>query len=345
MSRKYRLAVFIGRFQPFHLGHYSVIEQALTLADNVLVLIGSSGGPRTHRNPFTFSERSGMITQSFKNGRVACAPIQDHLYNDERWIEEVQNTVKMACLDWYKDECNPITDKDITLVGHAKDHTSYYLKLFPQWSSEDCGKVNNLDSTSIRSWYFYDPVNVDQSDVTAPTQEFLDKFSKKPEYTELKKEFDFVTVYKEMWSKAPFPPTFVTVDAVVVQSGHILLVKRGGFPGKGLWALPGGFLNPSETTLDGCIRELREETKIKVPAPVLRGNIVTSRVFDDPNRSSRGRTITHAFLIRLPPEECLPKVRGSDDAEKARWVPVSEIKRSEMFEDHFHIIENLVGIS
>jgi bifunctional NMN adenylyltransferase/nudix hydrolase len=77
--------------------------------------------------------------------------------------------------------------------------------------------------------------------------------------------------YKESWKAAPFPPTFVTVDAVVVQSGHVLLVKRKAMPGAGLWALPGGFLNQEETLLDGAIRELKEETKIKVPVPVLKG--------------------------------------------------------------------------
>ena len=70
----------------------------------------------------------------------------------------------------------------------------------------------------------------------------------------------------------------MTVDAVVVQSGHILLVKRGDMPGKGLWALPGGFLNQEETMLDGAIRELKEETKIKVPVPVLKGSIKESTI-------------------------------------------------------------------
>jgi bifunctional NMN adenylyltransferase/nudix hydrolase len=135
----------------------------------------------------------------------------------------------------------------------------------------------------------------------------------------------------------------MTVDAVVVQSGHILLVKRGDMPGKGLWALPGGFLNQDEKMLDGAIRELKEETKIKVPVPVLKGSIKESKTFDAPNRSSRGRTITQAFLIDLGVGE-LPKVKGSDDAEKAFWVPFNKVKQEKMFEDHFHIIDNFINI-
>jgi bifunctional NMN adenylyltransferase/nudix hydrolase len=146
--------------------------------------------------------------------------------------------------------------------------------------------------------------------------------------------------YKESWKAAPFPPTFMTVDAVVVQSGHVLLVQRGDMPGKGLWALPGGFLNQGETMLDGAIRELKEETKIKVPVPVLKGSNKGSKTFDAPNRSQRGRTITQAFYIDLGFAEELPRVKGSDDAEKAFWVPLSEVvaKRDQFFEDHFHII-------
>jgi bifunctional NMN adenylyltransferase/nudix hydrolase len=160
----------------------------------------------------------------------------------------------------------------------------------------------------------------------------------------LRAEYRMVQKYKEAWKAAPFPPTFMTVDAVVVQSGHILLVKRGDMPGKGLWALPGGFLNQEETMLDGAIRELKEETKIKVPVPVLKGSIKDSKTFDHPNRSSRGRTITTAFYIDLGFGEELPKVKGSDDAQDARWVPFNEVDREQMFEDHFAILDNFINI-
>jgi bifunctional NMN adenylyltransferase/nudix hydrolase len=135
---------------------------------------------------------------------------------------------------------------------------------------------------------------------------------------------------------------FITVDAVVVQSGHILLIERKAQPGKGLMALPGGFLDANETLKSAVIRELREETRIKVPAPVLAGSITKTQVFDDPYRSARGRTVTHAYLIELKGDK-LPKVKGGDDAAHAFWVPFAEVKPEMMFEDHFHIIQALVG--
>jgi bifunctional NMN adenylyltransferase/nudix hydrolase len=122
------------------------------------------------------------------------------------------------------------------------------------------------------------------------------------------------------------------------------MIKRRAEPGKGLWALPRGYVN-ARTNMsleDAAIRELREETQIKVPAPVLRGSIVRSKVFDAVDRSPRGRIITHCFFIQLPDGE-LPKVKGSDDAEKARWVPIAEVRSEECFEDHFEIISHFVG--
>jgi bifunctional NMN adenylyltransferase/nudix hydrolase len=158
----------------------------------------------------------------------------------------------------------------------------------------------------------------------------------------VREEYKHVLAYKQQFSGYPYPPIFHTVDAVVVQSGHVLLVKRGAMPGKGLLALPGGFLNAHEKRLDGMLRELREETKIKVPERVLYGNIIKEETFDEPNRSSRGRTITTAYTIMLP-NGPLPKIKGADDAEKAMWVPLSAVASNMMFEDHFDIIQVMVG--
>ena len=157
-------------------------------------------------------------------------------------------------------------------------------------------------------------------------------------------ERTFVEKYKKQYASLPYEPVFVTVDAVVTCNGHVLMVKRRDEPGKGLWALPGGFLNAStdKSVKEAMLRELREETGIKVPAPVLLGSLNKTQVFDAIERSSRGRTITHAFLIELKDPK-LPKVKGADDAEKAKWVPFTEVSSETTFEDHFDIIKTMVG--
>ena len=334
--------VFIGRFQPFHNGHKAVIESALEQAKEVVVVVGSSFAARNIRNPFTFEERKAMIESTFQTDRVKVVPVSDYPYDDNKWINAIQKIV---------DETIPHA-QDVGLIGHSKDSTSYYLEIFPRWKNhvevEDVGGIN---ATDIRKMMF--DVNFETAEkIKALMPErahnrmcgfIMHNARTNGPWDVLTQEYQMVKKYKEAWKAAPFPPTFMTVDAVVVQSGHILLVKRGDMPGKGLWALPGGFLEQTETMLDGCIRELKEETKIKVPVPVLKGSIKESKTFDAPNRSSRGRTITQAFFIDLGVGE-LPKVKGSDDAEKAFWVPFNEVKQEKMFEDHAHIIDYFVSI-
>lgn len=338
---KYDYIVYIGRFQPPHLAHIEIIKQALKQAETVIVLVGSANQPRTVKNPFTWQEREEMISSSLPEhlrSRVRVQPVHDKMYNDQAWARQVQDVV-----DAYSG------GENIGIIGYSKDESSYYLSMFPQWDLIDVGNIEDIHATDIRNAMFGES-KVDEFDLKVGRNlphgihDWLKAFTMRPEYEQLIREHLFINTYKKAWESAPYPPTFVTVDAVVVQSGHILLVRRRAEPGKGLWALPGGFLNQSERITDAALRELREETKLKVPAPVLRGSIKDVKVYDHPGRSLRGRTITHAHLIELPAGE-LPKVKGSDDADKARWVPLNAFERMEdqMFEDHFHIINDMLG--
>jgi len=154
-----------------------------------------------------------------------------------------------------------------------------------------------------------------------------------------------IAKYNATYGKPSYPPIHHTTDAVVIQSGHVLVGQRGAMPGKDLFCLPGGFLNEKEFLIDGMLRELKEETKIKVPLPVLRGNIKRMETFDDPNRSTRGRTITTAYLIELP-NGPLPKVKAADDMKRNSvfWLPLSQVFSEDFFEDHYDIIQVMTGM-
>jgi bifunctional NMN adenylyltransferase/nudix hydrolase len=340
----YDFLVFIGRFQPFHKGHLYVINEALKQGQYVVVLCGSAHQPRSLRNPWLTQEREQMIRSCFSekdNQRIIFAPLMDVLYNDELWIRNVQQTIKGITASYYN---QPHLKPKIGLIGHTKDSTSYYLKLFPQWSSIALENYQNISSTPIRQAFFNHPAKIETEILPQEILAFLDSFSKTPDFTYLSEEWEFIQKYQQGWQSAPYPPIFVTVDAVVIQSGHILLVERKARPGKGQWALPGGFIRQSETLLQACLRELREETKLKVPEPILQGSILSRQVFDEPNRSSRGRTITHAFHIELKPDTTLPKVKGSDDAKHAFWLPLAQLDSTQLYEDHYFIIQKFLGI-
>jgi bifunctional NMN adenylyltransferase/nudix hydrolase len=346
--------VFIGRFQPYHLGHQRVVEQALHNASKLIILIGSAHRPRCTRNPWNFDEREQMIRATLSaehNKRVIIAPLMDAMYNDDLWTSTIQKCVSGITATHHT---QPHRKPSVGLIGHSKDHTSYYLKLFPQWQSVDVDSTKIMNATEIRHAIFcadrgyWEDKHISVSALAGdlvPTEvlNYLNQFVRSEIFAQLRDEFDFIRGYRTAWDNAPYAPTFVTVDAVVVQSGHILLVERGARPGKGQWALPGGFINPDESLRTACLRELKEETRLKVPVPVLNGCIQSEAVFDDPHRSERGRTITHAFFIHLPADTALPKVKGSDDAKKAFWIPLAEINPAQMFEDHYFIIQRMVG--
>ncbi len=334
---RYDYLVFIGRFQPFHTGHESVIRHALHLSDKIIVMVGSSYQPPTLRNPWDFNARETLIRLAFspeENRRILIFPLLDYTYNDPLWIKSIQQIVGGVVHS--KIASKPL----IGLIGHHKDGTSAYLTQFPQWERVEVDNYHNLSSTTIREAYF---ARGELSDaLPPPIARALEIFKQTSDYERVANEYHFVKKYRSAWEHSPYAPMFITVDAVVIQSGHILLIERKAQPGKGLMALPGGFLNPTETLKNAVIRELREETRIKVPAPVLAGSITKTQVFDDPYRSARGRTVTHAYLIELQGES-LPKVKGGDDASHAFWIPFAEVRPETMFEDHFHIIQAMVG--
>jgi len=351
MNKEYDFLVFIGRMQPPTVAHCSIIEQALLKSNKVIVVLGSCNSARTLRNPFTYDERVLMLRRCMTNSQneqIITVPMDDYTYNDEMWVVKLHETVNRAILEnipGNSQYCynNGMINQRVGLIGHAKDNTSYYLNLFPEWGSENVRNIPGVDATSLRDAFFAQGMqSVNDKLVRPGVREFLEDFIQTLAYINLREEREFVAKYKKAWEAAPYPPTFVTVDAVVVQSGHVLLVKRGANPGKGMWAMPGGFLDPLETLEQGAMRELREETKLKVPEPVLRGSIVARETYDHPHRSSRGRTITTAFLIHLKPAAKLPKVKGSDDAAEADWVRIADLDPRTLFEDHYHVIMNLV---
>jgi bifunctional NMN adenylyltransferase/nudix hydrolase len=339
MSKKYDTLVLIGRFQPLHSAHLEIIKRATALTDQLVIVCGSAKQPRTYKNPFTFDERARMIRAATAglSMRVYIEPNIDTIYNDQAWAVRVQGIVS---------KYRVLGGAGVGIIGHKKDESSFYLDMFPQWGYENVEEIEPLSAVNIRDLYFKRDCNMKFIKAVVPetTYDFLNEFKDTAEYEQIIREREFVANYKKQYASLPYPPIFSTADSVVIQSGHVLMIRRRAEPGKGLWALPGGYVNANtdKSVEDAAIRELREETMIKVPAPVLRGSIVRSKVFDAIDRSPRGRIITHAFHIQLPDGE-LPKVKGSDDAEKARWVPIAEVKSEECFEDHYEIIQHFLG--
>jgi bifunctional NMN adenylyltransferase/nudix hydrolase len=354
MSR-FHYGVFVGRFQPLHSGHEAVIRAALDEVETLVVLIGSAAQARTPRNPFTYEERADMFARVFKHelatGRLILKPVSDHPYSDTAWCAEVQRTVNATVLAHFNRGgvvLHGLEDIRIALAGYGKDRTSYYLKLFPEWGNVQlASQYGTFSSTDVRKQLFQRIPVISRSVLSDEVADWLEDFKMSEIFRELLEEAEYLEAYPKEWGRGPF----VTVDAVVIQSGHILLVERGQAPGRGLLALPGGFLDPRESIRDAVIRELKEETAIsdhkgEIPPAMLASFIdsTKTRVFDHPDRSLRGRIITHAFLFRLPERRDLFRVTGGDDARAANWYRLGDLWPEQFFEDHWSIIEMMADL-
>lgn len=353
MQNKKIIRVVIGRMSPIHNGHAALLNAASKGADELVILVGSSNRSRSMRIPFTFDERRKMILDWWKteirDTFLSIFPLEDNPYDDNEWMLNVQRIISIFMLN----NGYTFNNSVVELVASDKESEGGYPHWFPMYRKITIpafvGESGTLSATSVRDSYFYeDYEHLDKIENSVPTTtlKFLEDFFNTDANALLREDYKKIKAYRDAWSVAPFPPTLVTVDAVVVQSGHVLLIQRGDFPSKGSWALPGGFLNQEEKIRDACIRELVEETQIKIQSKILNASIRKSCVFDHPDRDPRGRTITHAFYIKLSDELQLPHVKGADDALKAKWIPLSELygMRDQFFNDHYFILKRFLSL-
>ncbi len=317
--------VIIGRFQPLHNGHLALFEKAFSFTDEVVVVLGSARQARTPKNPFSAAEREAMIRAQFPDHDISFVHMRDY-HDDNTWNAAVRNAV----------------GRHARLISFEKDDSSYYLRNFPEWECIPVAAQGDLSATEVRELLFStDEAKWMLIGTRAPAviTNYLKLWSKTPQFLALQAEFDYYKAYRAKRGPGPH----VTADSVMVNNGKVLLVRRGGLPGAGLLALPGGFVEPGERLLDCAIREMSEETGLSFTRPYLEKFLAGQRVRDFPGRSLRGRVISHVFSFHLDTREP-PPIKGGDDASEALWVPIGELSRLEdsFFEDHFLVLADLL---
>jgi bifunctional NMN adenylyltransferase/nudix hydrolase len=337
-------AVCIGRFQLFHNAQLTLLREGLRLAPRLAVLVGSAHAARSPRNPFTFEERVETIRLALteeERQRVDFLAVRD-VYDEKRWVRQVRKAMAR------------LTGSDrtrIVLVGHRKDPTSEYLNDFPGWTLHDVGRLGEVHGKALRAaLYSTEPLDAAlaalASQVPPSTIAFLRSWAQLPFLSRLREEWAMLAEEKEKWSSAPYPPVLVTVDAVVRIADKVLLIRRGRAPGKGLLAVPGGFIEQRETAYQSAVRELQEETGFHLLPSEMEHACKSMRIFDHPDRSQRGRVITHAFYFDLG-ERMLPEIAGGDDAAEANWVDIAELPSLEdqFHDDHFHLLDAFLNFT
>lgn len=314
-----KTGIFIGRFQPIHQGHMHAIGIAASQVDKLYLLIGSANACRSIKNPWTYQERVNMIRSKLWTNHITnveLVPLNDYPYNDTQWIADVRATAE---------HFNMGTP---TLFGHMKEGNTY-LGWFPDWKFRDIEAQYAMHATGIRQkMYETDSPEMPQT---------------------VKDDFAYYEKENELFKNYPFQETlnFNCGDAVVECQGHVLLIRRLRAPGAGAWALPGGFKNRDESFLTCAVRELMEETNLRVPEKVIRGSIVKSQLFDSPSRSFGipRNTLAVYFRINPDPDGKLPRANGADDAAECKWFPLTQVLNTmELYDDHKSIISTLTGV-
>lgn len=319
-----KVGILIGRFQVSspHEGHRFLINRILEKCDKLIILVGSANRARSIKNPFTFMERANAILDSFpdKQNRIWVVPLNDYLYNDSQWMADVAATVKHTLGVMKEDSA------DLTLYGHFKKGNDY-LKWFPHMKFENIDSEIELSGTEVR--------NSMRNSVLMPQS--------------VRDDFQYYENEIIKFRNYPYPETlnFNCGDTVVTCLGHVLLIKRKVAPGVGTWALPGGHKNRNETFLDCAIRELYEETNLRVPEKVVRGSITNTKLFDHPARNNGVPRNTLAVMVSLQPnlDGTLPRANGADDASEAKWVLIeTALNEYRLFDDHADIISEMTGV-
>jgi ADP-ribose pyrophosphatase YjhB (NUDIX family) len=125
-----------------------------------------------------------------------------------------------------------------------------------------------------------------------------------------------------------------TVDPIVIQEGHILLIKRGD---TGNWALPGGFIDGEELINVAGRRECQEETGLELPVTI-QPEVIYQGPVTDTRTTVNAWPETTALLYRLP-DGPLPFVRGADDAVQAAWFPLETAMEAQLFGSHQYLVQ------
>jgi bifunctional NMN adenylyltransferase/nudix hydrolase len=316
------------RAQGFHAGHRDLIRKARKQCDKLLILLGSVNLPQTISNPFTYEQRKDEIRRfitheySFTEGfGFEILPVNTYVYSDSQWIADVTELVNEKAETGNFDQ--------IRMFGHNKPGNTY-LNWFPNFKYiEIDSSVPDVHATDLRAHWFKHDRHVFSDDVLA--------------------DYDYFAKEKETFKDYPYPETlnFMCGDAVIECAGHVALIRRIRAPGRNNWALPGGFKERNETSFECVIRELMEEVNLRVPEKVLRGSVVSSKLYDSPHRGEGIPRSTFAvhFRISLNSDGTLPRISPADDALQAEWFTISDaLNRMSMHDDHSAIISELCGV-
>lgn len=356
-----KLAIIPMRCQVFTEGHANLVTKALEMAESVLIVLGSANVASDIKNPFTVYQRHDMLAAWLEQEKIPLNRVSVEYLDDDpcedKWKEMFFNIVRGYTFNkrWFLDQ--------VVMLGSSKDDDISDRNSWLDVPTEHIEPYNVegfvVSATDIRKLIFTGEVdNLEKSLEKLVIENFIPKSTKdylvdyiSTEFQSLKRlraEYESIQDCKKKYGKVishtgdilPVHWKEITVKGVSIKIPHVLLVKRGGKVGNGLYALAGGFMEDGETFLQAGIREAQEELNINLQGKKFIKSVTKSETDRDP----RGRVITQAFRFDVDNKFLKQsEIIAGDDACEFVWLTLDELRVNNTFLDHYYIIQELLS--
>lgn len=176
--KPYDICLCMGRFQPFHWGHYDLVQAALAQGERVIVLLGSHLSSQSIKNPWSSGEREMMMRMCLSAAdqtRIQVVPICD-CETDQEWAATIHRDVDRVA--------GPRSQ--IAIVGHHDQGRQFFSQWFSDWAYLERLRRPHLAATDIRLAYFGGCSETHYADKLPPgTLKYLREFKMHPTYEQL----------------------------------------------------------------------------------------------------------------------------------------------------------------
>ena len=331
-----------GTFDPITKAHEAIIRRIKKeMRESDKLIIGIVQNDEKNYN-VSVNDRLNMVKKSLDANEIVIQDKRTYAYLDAHYRGE-KITICMGDDEWYSLCSGKWVNWDLLLkqyefmVFYREDNDEIYRKdndeivlpagINPTVTFLGAEDTDGISSTAVREILFKNP-ECHYSDVRDYITHVVFRYIKENElyfqngndYNE--KEKEFLKEYAVKKEKNHWGEPSVTTDTVAYNGDKILLIRRGNYPYKNFWALPGGFFEKTDEDLNfGAQRELKEETGIDIDPKYFRQIKTYGHNFDP-----RMKIVDVAFSVRVSKKD-MDKVKGLDDACDARWFQIDELPK------------------
>ena len=331
-----------GTFDPITKAHEAIIRKIKKeMRESDKLIIGIVQNDEKNYN-VSVNDRLNMVKKSLDAHEIVIQDKRTYAYLDAHYRGE-KITICMGDDEWYSLCSGKWVNWDLLLkcyefmVFYREDNDKIYREdndeivlpagINPNVTFLSAEDTDGISSTAVREILFKNP-ECHYSDVRDYITHVVFRYIKDNElyfqngndYNE--KEKEFLKEYAVKKEKNHWGEPSVTTDTVAYNGDKILLIRRGNYPYKNFWALPGGFFEKTDEDLNfGAQRELKEETGIDIDPKYFRQIKTYGHNFDP-----RMKIVDVAFSVRVNKKD-MDKVKGLDDACDARWFQIDELPK------------------